>query len=71
MKFKQWCSQCNRRVEIETDEIKVVDCPNCGKPLMPCPICKGQLDNDLGCRRGCLLKSDYINKINNFEKAHN
>ena len=74
MKFKQWCSQCNKRVEVETkaNKIEVVTCPNCGRPLMPCPICHGKMDTrDLGCNRGCSLKNDYIDKSKNFEKTHN
>lgn len=67
MKFEQWCSQCNRKVEIETDKIKVVNCPNCGRPLMPCPICHGIMDTrDLGCKRGCSLNNDYLIKIKKF-----
>lgn len=71
MKFKQWCDICKDRVEVETDNIAVVACPNCGKPLMPCPVCHGQLNDDFGCRRGCTLRINYFNKMKNFEKANN
>ena len=68
IKFTQWCSGCKRRIEVETDKVAVVDCPVCGRPLMPCPICHGTMDTrDLGCRRGCSLTNDFIRKSDKFD----
>lgn len=69
MNFKQWCDICRDRVDIKTEseQIEVCICPNCGRPLMPCPVCGGKMDTrELGCKRGCSLRSDYVKKMKEF-----
>lgn len=71
MKFKQWCGTCNKQVDIEMDEdnITIAECPICGRPLKPCPICNGQCcEEDESCTESCPFRLYYLCRLDEFLK---
>lgn len=64
-KTEEYCPYCEEYVEVDAD-LKVVTCPNCGKRIVVCSMCRA-CDNEAGepyCALCCL---DYQAKVENGE----
>lgn len=64
-KTEEYCPYCDQAVEVDM-ELKVVTCPNCGKRIVVCSMCRA-CDNEEGipyCVNCCL---DYQAKVENGE----
>lgn len=67
-KTEEYCPHCDEYVEVDA-ELKVVTCPNCGKRIVVCSMCRacdsGNATGPTGFCTNCCL--DYQAKVENGE----
>ena len=58
----EYCPYCDTEVELDA-ELKVQECPNCGKYIVTCSMCTACDDEDWGCTDKCPLEH-LANELN-------